>query len=304
MLNLNFDYKTVVKNSERVEWRLDDVLPEGTRLDFTRMFLPPVLVPGSALSFLDDAQQRIRNHITSNAYANLFAFVEEYIIAMALQHAHAETFGDHDAIRALCRFADEETKHQALFLRYCAAFNRDFGHKCDVLGSAAEVAGVILSKSPLAVMLVTLHLELITQQHYTDSVKDNAAIDPLFAKLLKAHWLEESQHARIDQLELQKMAAASTPEQIQKALSDYSDLLGAFDGLLKSQAEMDAATFERATGRSLKEGERSAFVDVQHVNYRGLFLTSGLKHATFVETLDALDAGGKQRAANLAATYA
>src|SRR5262245_6197056 len=184
MLNLNFDYKTVVKNSERVEWTLDDVLPEGTRLDFTRLFLPPALAPGAALSFLDDAQQRARNHITSNAYLNLFAFVEEYIIAMALQHAHAETFGDHDAIRALCRFADEETKHQALFLRYCAAFNRDFGHKCDVLGSAAEVAGVILSKSPLAVLLVTLHLELLTQQHYTDSVKYNGSIDPSLAKLL------------------------------------------------------------------------------------------------------------------------
>ena len=114
---LNFDYKSVVKNSEKVEWVLDDVLPEGTKLDFSRNFLPPTLIPGNELAFLDDASQRIRNQIASNAYMNLFAFVEEYIIAMALQHARAETFGYHDAIRALCRFADEETKHQALFLR-------------------------------------------------------------------------------------------------------------------------------------------------------------------------------------------
>ena len=303
MFNLNFDYKTVVKNSERVEWRLDDVLPEGTRLDFSRLFLPPALVPGSELTFLNEAQQRIRNHVTSNAYLNLFAFVEEYIIAMALQHAHAETFGDHDAIRALCRFADEEAKHQALFLRYCAAFARDFGHQCDVLSAAGDVAGVILGKAPMAVLLVTLHLELITQQHFTDSVKDNAAIDPLFGKLLKAHWLEESQHARIDQLELQKMASTADPAQIKQGLDDYTDLLGAFDGLLKSQAEMDAATFRRATDRELSADERAAFVSVQHRNYRRLFLSSGLTHPTFVQTLATLDADSPRRAADLAASY-
>ena len=47
-MNLNFDYKSVVKNSEKVEWTLDDVLPEGTRLDFSRLFLPPTLVPAAS----------------------------------------------------------------------------------------------------------------------------------------------------------------------------------------------------------------------------------------------------------------
>lgn len=303
MLNLNFDYKTVVKNSERVEWTLDDVLPEGTRLDFSRLFLPPALIPGNELDFLDDKQQRLRNHITSNAYLNLFAFVEEYIIAMALQHAHAEMFGDHDAIRALCRFADEETKHQALFLRYCAAFDRDFGHKCDVLGSAADVAGVILSKSAIAVTLVTLHLELITQQHYTDSVKDNDTIDPLFAKLLKSHWLEESQHARIDQLELQKLVQAASPEQIKKAVNDYIELLAAFDGLLKSQADMDAGTFARVSDRALSDRERDAFVAVQHRNYRRLFIGAGLNHRMFVDTLASLDPDARGSVEELKAVY-
>jgi hypothetical protein len=303
MLKLNFDYKTVVKNSERVEWTLDDVFPEGTRLDFTRMLLPPSLAPGSELTFLNDTEQRLRNHITSNAYLNLFAFVEEYIIALALQHAHAEMFGDHDAIRALCRFADEETKHQELFLRYCAAFERDFGHKCDVLGSAAEVASVILSKSPIAVMLVTLHLELITQLHYTDSVRDNASIDPLFAKLLKSHWLEESQHARIDQLELQKMTAVADSAQISEAVDDYIELLGAFDGLLRSQAEMDASTFQRASGRHLADAEHAAFVATQHRNYRRLFLHAGLTHSMFLETFADLDADGARRVARLSETY-
>lgn len=303
MLDLGFTYKTVVRNSEKVEWRLDEIFPEDTRLDFKRTFLPPTLVPTSALSFLSDAEHQTLNHVTSNAYLNLFAFVEEYIIAMALQHAHAETFGDHDAIRALSRFADEEVKHQALFLRYCAAFDRDFGHKCDVLGSAAEVAGVILSKSPIAVLLVTLHLELITQDHYTDSVKDNAVVDPLFAKLLRAHWLEESQHARIDQLELEKLVSQATPPTIQKGVNEYIELLGAFDGLLKSQADMDAVTFERASGRTLTADQKKDLIAVQHKNYRRLFLVAGLTHKLFLETISRLDAAAGARVKELTAQY-
>jgi hypothetical protein len=304
MLDLGFSYKTVVRNSEKVEWRLDEIFPEGTRLDFDRTFLPPALVPTHSLSFLSPAQHRMLNQITSNAYVNVFAFVEEYIIAMALRHAHAEMFGDHDAIRALARFADEEVKHQALFLRYRAAFERDFGHECDVLGSAAEVAAMILGKSPIAVLLVTLHLELITQDHYTDSVKDNEVVDPIFARLLKAHWLEESQHARIDQLELEKVASASTPAAIRQGIHEYAELLGALDDLLASQSTMDAVTLERAIGTSLAADQKLDLVRVQHRNYRRVFLVAGLTHKLFVETISRLDVTAEARVRELTAHYA
>src|SRR6185295_7244391 len=149
-----------------------EVLPSGQKLDFARPFLPDALV-GSGISCLNEQEKLVLNHINGNSYLNLFGFVEEYILAMAVQHAQAELFGDHDAIRALTRFADEEVKHQALFKRYRVAFDRDFGHACEVLDNAADVAGVILAKSPLAVVLVTLHLELMTQDHYTDAVRDD-----------------------------------------------------------------------------------------------------------------------------------
>jgi hypothetical protein len=125
----------------------------------------------------------------------------------------------------------------------------------------------------------------------------------LFSKLLKSHWLEESQHARIDQLELKKMGESASPEEIKKAVNDYFDLLGAFDGLLKSQAEMDAVTFERATGRSLSEPERVAFITVQHRNYRELFLNAGLNHKMFVETLAQFEPQSRERVASHAAAF-
>ena len=38
--------------------------------------------------------------------------------------------------------------------------------------SAQEVAGFVLDRSPLAVMLCNYHFELITQQHVVESVRD------------------------------------------------------------------------------------------------------------------------------------
>src|SRR5262249_11881349 len=127
MLGLNYDYAACVRSSERVAWRLDDVIPAGTRLDFSRPFLPQSLA-GREIGFLAPHDVRALNQITGNAYVNLFAFVEEYILATVVSHAQAEIDGDVDAVRALTRFADEEAKHQQMFRRFIAAFARDFGH--------------------------------------------------------------------------------------------------------------------------------------------------------------------------------
>jgi hypothetical protein len=285
MLQLSYDYASCVRSSEKAAWRLDDVMPEGTRLDFSRPFLPEKLAPTARVGCLDAKERLVLNHITSNAYLNLFGFVEEYILAMAVQHAQAELFGDHDAIRALTRFADEEVKHQALFKRYRVAFDRDFGHACEVLDNAADVAGVILSKTPLAVVTTTLHLELMTQDHYTDSVRDDTGLDPFFTKLLKHHWMEEAQHARIDALELDRMADASSEEVRARALADYLDIGGAFDGLLEAQSEMDVRSLGRALGRTFTADESAEIAGSQHAGYRYTFLVAGMRHKTFIDTV-------------------
>lgn len=301
MLKFNFDYATCVKNSERASWRVDDVMPVDTRLDFSRPFLPESLVPNASLEFLSEADKLKLNQISGNAYLNLFAFVEEYILVTVVQHAQAEMFGDRDAIRALVRFADEEVKHQRLFERYRAAFDRDFPSPAEVLETAAEVAQVILSKSPIAVMMITLHIEQMTQHHYTECVKDNRDMDRLFASILKHHWLEESQHAKIDALELAKLVAVATPAAISKAFDDYLDILAAFDGLLAQQAEMDVRSLGRATGRgtatetgfSAEETERIQRSQLQ--GYRRTFVWYGMTNPMFVAALREMSPEGAAR---------
>lgn len=288
MLDLNDDYANCVRASERISWKLDEVLPPDQNLDFSRSFLPEQLAGTGALAeldgkpFLDEGERLKLNQITGNAYLNLFGFVEEYILATMMRHAQAEVFGDPHNLRALLRFADEELKHMALFHRYRDAFDRGFGHPCGVLDNAIEVAGIILGHSPVGVLLITLHIELMTQQHYTECVRD-APMDPLFKSLLKHHWLEESQHARIDALELDKLASEQPQEDNEKAVDEYLGILDAFDGLLLAQAKLDLASLSAVTKRTFSEREAEALVAAQHAAYKKTFIYYGMTNEGFAK---------------------
>jgi hypothetical protein len=301
-LQLAYDYKSCIESSEKISWKLDEVFPEGTRLDFARPFLPEALAPTKSLSFLSVDERRALNQIAGNAYLNLFAFLEEYILATVLKHSYAEMFGDHVAIRALVRFADEEVKHQQLFTRYRKAFDRDFGHPCGVLESAVQVAGVVLSKSPIAILLLTLHIEHMTQQHYTECVRDDTSIDPLFAKLLKQHWLEESQHAKIDALELAKLVRDASAEQIKKGFEEYLELGGAVAGLLVEQAGLDVTSLEKKTGRTFTVDEKKAIEAQQLSGYKRTFLYYGMTNPQVQDIMRQMDAAMADKVRQVAET--
>lgn len=290
-MQLDYTYDDCVQRSIQVRWELDDVMTADAELDFGRHFLPQSLAP-TDLPFLHDNEQRVLNQIAGNAYLNLFQFVEEYILAVMMQHASAELFGEPSHLRALTRFVDEELKHQQLFQRARDAFERGFGRGARVLDNAAEVAHVIMSHSPLAVLLITLHIEWMTQQHYTACVRDDVDIDPLFKSMLHHHWLEEAQHARIDTLELAAIANAASDEQKSTAIGEYMGIIDAFDGLLKAQSDYDLAAFETKTGRTLDGDEKQSLVAKQLAGYRRTFIWHGMTHRKVVAALQALDAVG------------
>ncbi|MBL4685506.1 MAG: diiron oxygenase [Nannocystaceae bacterium] len=298
MINVNYDYASIVRNSEKVAWLVDDVMPRGKPLDFSRPFLPEALAPTRSIACLSDEERLTLNHISGNAYLNLFAFLEEYIVATAVTHAQAEMFGDHDALRALTRFADEELKHQQLFQRYRDAFDRDFGHECKVLDEPAAVAGVIMSNGAIAVLLVTLHLEIMTQSHYTECVRNDLGVDPLFASMLKHHWLEEAQHAKIDILELNKLIEGASAELIAKAFDEYLGIIDAFDGLLAQQAQMDLDTLAVACKRSFTGEEVKEILAALHRGLRQTFLHYGMSHPQFVEIMAQVSKDGARRIAH------
>ncbi|MBA3819494.1 MAG: hypothetical protein H0X17_11420 [Deltaproteobacteria bacterium] len=298
------DYEHCVSLSERVSWTVDEILTAQQELDFTRPFLPEAMVNLTRAPLA--AADRLRlNHIRANSYLNLFVFVEEYIVATAMRHAQAEQFGSPDALRALLRFADEELKHQQLFRRFRAAFERGFGARCDVVENATDVAGFILGKSPLGVLVTTLHLELVTQLHYVSSVREGASlenIEPTFRSLLKHHWLEESQHAQIDALEIAKLACDAPAELLDQAVTDYLEVLSAFDAVLERQTDLDLDTLARLSP-GIEGTTRDELRIQQLASYRKSFLLDGLDHPAVIATLQQLTDTAASQAAALAARY-
>jgi len=295
----------VIHSSEQVAWTIESILGPDARFDMKRPFLPDSLANVAKISCLTDAERLTLNHIRGHAYLYLFSFVEEYIIATAVRHSSAEVFGDHTVLRALLRFAEEEVKHQEMFRRACRMLKESFGKDCDVLPNPQAVAEVILSHKPMAVLLITLHLEIMTQQHFVESFRRGTAddLDPLFRQLLRHHWMEESQHAKIDVLELHKLAADATPELREQSVDDYIKIVGALDGLLGQQAKNDVATLGKFLGRSFSEAEQRELLDAQTDAYRRTFVGLGIHSPAFIAEVERLSPDGARRVADVAKQY-
>ncbi len=69
--------------------------------------------------------------------------------------------------------------------------------------------------------------------------------------MLKHHWIEEVQHAKLDTLMVEALAAGRNEEQIMKGVDEYLEIGGFLDVALKQQVEFDLNSFEQATGRKL-----------------------------------------------------
>jgi hypothetical protein len=289
----DFSYEAVLASSERAAWRLDDVLGPNDRLDFGRPFMPEALARTGAAPGLDEEQRRTLNQIAGHQYLSLFGVIEEFILPFVLDHARPLLNTDDYRVRALLQFAGEEAKHIQLFRRFHDRFAEGFGTPCQVIGPAQAIAAEVLRHDPLAVALAILHIEWMTQSHYLDSVRDDTGIDPLFKSLLRHHWMEEAQHAKLDTLMVLALAEGRSEIEIMAAVNEYLEIGGFIDAGLGQQAEFNLAALEAATGRRV--ADRAALVAQQHQAARWTYLGSGMAHDQFVDTLQRLSPAARAR---------
>lgn len=300
----DFSYPTVLTaGAKHVPWTVEQILPEGARFDFSRRFLPESLARTANLDGLSPPERLTLNHIRGREYLGMFGLVEEFILPFIESHVATEPAGDTDRSRALTRFAAEEAKHIALFKRFADTFAAAFPTECPVIGPAEAIVAEVLRHAPLSVALLTLHLEWMTQGHYLGSVRDDAGLDPLFASLLKHHWIEEAQHAKLDALLVQDIAAALSPVEIEAGVEGYLALGTFFDTGLGSQTELNLAAFERHVGRTLDAGTREAFLREQHQALRWTYLGSGMTHPQFGAALSALSPEARKRVDTVAPAF-
>jgi len=286
------NYQKCIDLSERVTWTIDGVLDAG--FDFTKRFLPETLAQVTGIEGLSGAEKLQLNQIRGLTYAHLFGFVEEFVVQEVLLLASRYPLDQATERRALLRFAEEEVKHQILFERVKAGILPILG-SCALVPGAAAVAGVILQKSELCVLLLSAMLEMMTQHHYSDifrSSEERESLDPTFVKIFKSHWLEESGHVKLGRLEIDRSAAAAGPEKCEAAIDELLEIGGAFDGILKAQVDLDVESLERLAGRKLSEPVKSGVVAAQHKAYRYTFLVSALRNPNFRELVMALTKHG------------
>jgi hypothetical protein len=284
-MSYHYSFKNVLERSERVTWRVEDLIGNDKKLDFSRAFMPESLARVAPLDFLSADERRLLNQIRGHAYLRIFGLVEEFILPFVLDHVRSTLTNDDYRVRAYLEFAGEEAKHIHLFRRFTEAFNEGFGTACGVIGPAEAIAKHILSHRPLSVALVILHIEWMTQRHFVDSVHADGAIDACFKSMLKHHWMEEMQHAQLDTLIVEDLASGMTAAQIEEAIDGYWAIVGFLDDGLKQQTMLDLTALETAAGRAFTPEERQRFIDVQHQANRWTYLGSGMSHPKFVETM-------------------
>jgi hypothetical protein len=298
-----YTYQGALAASEGFRWKVEDIIGGDKRLDFTKPFMPEALARVQGLSFLSPDEKRTLNQIRGNAYLCIFGLVEEFILPFILDHARPQLVEDDYRTRALLQFAGEEAKHIHLFKRFREEFERGFGSPCAVIGPPEEIARVVLANDPLAVALVILQIEWMSQSHYLNSIKDDQELDPQFKSLLKNHWMEEVQHAKLDTLMVAALAEGRTPEQIEAAVEGYFGIGGFLDNGLAMQVEFDLEAFTRATGRALSDAEKEEFRQVQLQANRWTYLGSGMAHEKFLSSLGRISPEGRARVESAIPTF-
>ena len=299
----NFNFRDVLAASQRGAWTLDEVLPPGAKLDFSRRFMPENLARSEAAPFLDPGESLILNQIRGHEYLALFGLVEEFILPFVLDHARPQLRGDDHRVRAMLNFAGEEAKHIHLFKSFHSLFTDGFGTPCATIGPPEAIATEVLRHDPLSVALVILMIEWMTQTHYLDSIRDDGELDPLFKSLLRHHWIEEAQHAKLDTLMVEALAEGRDEAAVDTAIDGYLEIGAFLDAGLKQQAEFNLDALEQATGRRLSRAERETLAAQQHQALRWTYLGSGMVHPKFVASLTAISPQVGDRIAAVAPAF-
>jgi hypothetical protein len=295
----NYSFQNTLENSKKVAWQEDQVL-NGRYFDLSKRFLPNRLSGIDEIGFLNEEERRKLNQIMGNAYLHLFAFVEEFIVPTVTEATLRNPYGDEVRQRSLARFSEEELKHQEMFRRSIQIFNDQFGTTPQLIPGREAVAAVVRSKSPLAVLLLIDVIEWFVQVHYTEHVLDHTDLDGLFRDLLKHHWLDEAQHAKMDTMLIAELVEDMPLVEREAAIDEVLELGGAIDGLLQSQIAMNIESLSAATGRRFTDAERQEITDKTLHAWRWTFLVSGLEHPNVVKLVNEITVEGPTKVRQVA----
>jgi hypothetical protein len=281
-------YAQTIEASKRIRWDIERDVIRGRRFDFGKTFLPAGLSRVDRLVFLQPSERRLLSQVQGRTYANMFALVERFIGAKTMELGRAHGLGDQVAMEALVRLTDEELKHQELFRRLERLMAADMPAGYVFQAQPDAVAAVVLSKGNWAVLALILHIELFSQSHYRSSIDTDPSLSELWKDVFKFHWMEESQHAILDELELRAEHARQDAAGRERGVGELIELVVAVDGILQGQARADADYFVRCLERPLNDAELTQVRDTLLRAYRWQYIVSGAQEPRFAKVLGEL----------------
>jgi hypothetical protein len=240
------------------------------------------------LAFLTPEEKRAMSHVQGRTYAAVFGLVERFIAAKTLELACAHGLGDQIAVEGLVRFSDEELKHQELFRRIEAMIGAKMPGGYARIADANELARLVLARSTWSGLALTCAIELFTQVHYRESIERDEELSDLYRDVFRFHWLEECQHAVMDEIEWIREDRKLDGSQRDRAVDDLIELVCIVDDVLRPQAAADAAYFMRLCERSFEAAEQRAIRRTMLCAYRRQYIFPGVRHPHFVKLLGAM----------------
>jgi hypothetical protein len=298
MMNLEFSetpmaaeaarYARAIKASKKVRWDIDADVIRDRDFDYSQTFLPAGLSLVDQLPFLTADERRLMSQVQGRTYAYIFGLVERYIGAKVLELSGRHWLGNQTALEALVRFSDEELKHQELFRRIERMMDARMPAGYVRVAEPNAVAGVVLRRSTWSVLALTCLIELFTQMHYQQSIEPQPYLSPLWRDVFKYHWMEEAQHAVLDELEWVAEDQRLSAGQKEFAVDDLIALVDAVDGILKAQAAADADYFLKIVGRRFNGEEEAGIRTLLLRAYRWQYIASGVQHPHFGRLLSGM----------------
>lgn len=278
-------YDQCLVNSKKVNWDIDQDVIRFRTLDASQKYLPDTLSKVNELEFLSRQEKKFLSQIQGRTYAYIFGLVERFINAKVLELGQQHALGNQTALEAMVQFSKEELKHQELFRRVEKLADATLPPGYTMTADPNDVARAVLSKSTWAVLALTCHIEIFTQAHYKESIKPEENVSELYRDIFKYHWLEEAQHARLDELEWTRVHAGLTAEEIEQGVTDLIELVAAVDGILQAQSAADAEYFLTHIGRACTDEQASRIKTGILKAYRWQYIVSGMQIERFQSAL-------------------
>ncbi len=83
---LAYSFRETLVASQRINWRIEDIIGADKPLDFSKPFLPESLARTANMYFLTTGERLILNQIKGHTYLATFGLVEEFILPFVLDH--------------------------------------------------------------------------------------------------------------------------------------------------------------------------------------------------------------------------